>query len=146
MKAIYGLSAIALILAFALPSLAQQPQLPLRDIFFDQGQFILREDAKPVLGENAETLATNPDIEVEIVGYCNSDEYSSNHELGLQRAEAVRSFLMSEGINPQRIKLSAECDGKNEVGNVSPDVSEVKLHLDSRAEMKAHPQSEPGLL
>jgi hypothetical protein len=57
---ISGLSSIVMVPAFALQSLAQQPpELPLRDIFFDQGQFIPREDVKPVLGENAGTLAMN---------------------------------------------------------------------------------------
>jgi outer membrane protein OmpA-like peptidoglycan-associated protein len=120
--------------------------LPLRDIFFDQGQSILREDAKPVLGESAETLAMNPGIDVEIVGYCNSDEYSLNPGLGQERAEAARSFLISQGINPQRISLSAECDGESGGVNISPDVSEVKLYLDSRVELKPSPQFEPGLL
>jgi outer membrane protein OmpA-like peptidoglycan-associated protein len=145
-RTILGLSSIVLVPAFALQSIAQQPpELPLRDIFFDQGQSILREDAKPVLGESAETLAMNPGIDVEIAGYCNSDEYSLNPGLGQERAEAARSFLISQGINPQRIRLSSEC-GESSGVNISPDVSEVKLHLDSRVELKPSPQFEPGLL
>ncbi|MEW6144425.1 MAG: OmpA family protein [Thermodesulfobacteriota bacterium] len=147
MRTISGLSSIVPVLVFTPQSRAQQqPELPPRDIFFDQGQFILREDAKPALGENSETLAMNPGIDVEIVGYCNSNEYSSNHDLGQKRAEAARGFLIRQGINPQRIRLSAECEGESGGENIPPDVSEVRLHLDSKVELKPSPQFEPGLL
>jgi hypothetical protein len=147
MRTLPGFLTIVFIIAFTFQALAQRPaEAPLRDIFFNQGEFILREDAKPVLREDAETLVTNPDIDVEIVGYCNSDEYTLNYNLGQKRAESTKSFLIDQGINPQRISTSTECESDNGGDDISPGLSEVELHLDSRAELKASPQFEPGLL
>jgi|GEM_PF-7042997 len=147
MRTLPGFLTIVLITAFTFQSLAQRPpELPLKDIFFDQGEFVLREDARPVLREDAETLVKNPGINVEIVGYCNSDEYALNYNLGRKRAESVKIFLVSQGVNPQRISTSAECESDNYGGDISPDLSEVRLHLESRVELKSSSQFEPGLL
>lgn len=140
MRMITGPLAV-LIVASAFQAYAQQePEAPLRGVFFDQGEFILREDAKPVLRENAEVLVTNPDINVEIAGYCNSSEQAVNFDLGQRRAEAAKSFLVSQGVDSRRISVSTDCDVGN-WGSFSPAVSEVKLALDSRVHIEATPQA-----
>ncbi|MEX1000240.1 MAG: hypothetical protein WD000_09855, partial [Thermodesulfobacteriota bacterium] len=72
MKIINGFYVVLFVMVFSFQSFAQKPpEVPLRDIFFNDGDFSLREDAKPVLGENAEILIMNPEINVVVVGYCN---------------------------------------------------------------------------
>ncbi|MEQ9618356.1 MAG: OmpA family protein [Deltaproteobacteria bacterium] len=145
MKFISAFYIFFLVMVFSFQSFAQnQTGVPLRDIFFNEGEFVIREDAKPVLRENAQTLITNPDYSVEVVGFCNSGEYSFNFNLGMKRAEAVRSFLVNQGIESQRISLSAVCDhGKD---NIVSEVLEVKLRLNSRVHLNPVLKHERGVL
>ena len=146
MKVLWGYIPI-FVLAFGLASFAQQgAELPLMDVFFDQGESALREDAKPVLAENAEVLVMNPEVDVEVVGYCNSYEGEQGYNLGLKRAESVRSFLAEQGVNYSRVRLGVDCGGIRDEGNPPPGPAEVKAALDSRVSIKANPKPEPGVL
>lgn len=145
MRVIWGYTSL-LVLAFGFTAFAQEAaEAPLRDVFFNRGEFTLREDAKPVLWENAEFLAMNPGVEVEIVGYCSAYESASDN-LGLKRAEAVKQYLVEQGVNLNSISLSAECAGGSGGGEIPAGPAEVKAALDSRVGIKAGPQLWPGVL
>lgn len=147
MRTITVLPIVVLVTAFTLQSFAQPPPVvPLRDIFFSTGEFVLREDAKPVLKENAEILVINPDINVEIVGFCNGDEYIADHNLGRKRAQATKNFLVDLGVEPHRISLSSDCDGENGKDDIAPDLLEVMSRLDSRVHLKAVLQNKQDFL
>jgi len=90
-------------------------EIPFKDIFFDQGEFRLREDAKPVLKENAEIIISNPDIRVLIEGHCNKDEYAPNSNLGQKRADSVKSYLTTLGVDPHRVNLVPRCSVENDI-------------------------------
>ena len=50
-------------------------------------------------------MQTYPDISVEIAGYTdNVGSASSNQRLSERRANAVRDWLVRQGIDPERIK------------------------------------------
>lgn len=147
MRIITVLPIVVLVTAFALQSLAQQqPAVPLRDIFFGTGEFVLREDAKPVLKANAEILIINPDINIEIVGVCNGDEYTADYTLGRKRAETTKIFLVDLGVEPHRISLSTECDNENGRHDIAPELLEVMSRLDSRVHLKVVLQNKQGFL
>jgi opacity protein-like surface antigen len=64
----------------------------------------LLPEAYPILYHAAELLLTNPDTKVEIQGYCDyigSDAY--NNALSLRRAETVKMFLVSKGVDQNRL-------------------------------------------
>ncbi len=135
-----------LVLAFGFTAFAQETsEAPLRDVFFDRGEFTLREDAKPVLRENAEFLVMNPGVEVEITGYCSAYENAAGN-LGLKRAEAVRQYLVEQGVNLSSISVGADCVGGSVGSEIPAGPAEVKAALDSRVGIKAGPQSWPGVL
>jgi len=147
MKVINAFYIVLLVVVFSFQSFAQEPpEVPLRDIFFDQGEFILREDAKPVLKENAETLIMNPDINVVVVGFCNNNERALNYNLGKKRAEATKTFLVGQGVESERISLNSECDSDRGGDIIASELLEVKLRLDSRVHLKPVLQFEPGFL
>jgi len=147
MKIINAFYAVLLVMVFSFQFFAQKPpEVPLRDIFFDEGDFILREDAKPVLRENTESLIMNPEINVVAVGFCNSHEYNLDFNLGEKRAEATKSFLISQGVESQRISLSSECNSDHGRDTIASELLEVKLRLDSRVHLKPILQFEPGFL
>ena len=76
------------------------------DVYFDKDQFALDETAKDILKKNTEFLKNNPNIRLELQGHC--DEIGSNNEniiLGKKRADLVKKYLISLGINPDRMNV-----------------------------------------
>lgn len=62
-------------------------------------------ESYPILYDAAKTLLQYPDLKVEIQGYTDnigSEEY--NKKLSQRRADAVKNYLVSKGINPARLK------------------------------------------
>jgi peptidoglycan-associated lipoprotein len=75
-----------------------------RDAFFDLDQADIRPDAQEALAKTAEFLRAYQQIKVTIEGHCDergSTEY--NLGLGERRAQAVRQFLISLGVNADRM-------------------------------------------
>ena len=75
-----------------------------RDAFFDYDKSDIRPDAQSVLASDAQYLKANPDVAIKLVGHCDargSAEY--NLALGERRAEAVKDYLVSQGIDASRI-------------------------------------------
>ncbi|MFZ7128003.1 MAG: peptidoglycan-associated lipoprotein Pal [Desulfobacterales bacterium] len=75
------------------------------DIFFEFDSSGLTPDAQEILKEKADWLKRNPEATVAIEGHCDSrgtNEY--NIALGERRAEGVKNFMMSLGINGGRMR------------------------------------------
>jgi peptidoglycan-associated lipoprotein len=73
-------------------------------VYFDFDQATLSDLAKETLVRNAEWLRSNPQVRVQIEGHCDergTAEY--NLALGQRRAEAVRGYLASLGIDGSRL-------------------------------------------
>lgn len=76
----------------------------LEDVFFDTDKHDLTEEARNTLAANAAWLRQHPTIRILVEGHCderNTSEY--NMALGWRRANAVKSYLVSLGISPDRI-------------------------------------------
>ena len=73
-------------------------------VFFDTDSSRLDSNAQETLARQAEWLAANPTVTVTIEGHCDergTREY--NLALGDRRATAVRHYLISLGVEPNRI-------------------------------------------
>lgn len=73
-------------------------------IYFDLDSYSVRSDAQPRLDAQAQWLNRYPNVTVRIEG--NADERGTreyNLALGARRAEAVRAYLVSRGVAPNRI-------------------------------------------
>jgi peptidoglycan-associated lipoprotein len=73
-------------------------------VYFDTDQYTVRADGQQTLARQAEWLNRYPRVSVRIEGNCDergTREY--NLALGARRADAVKSFLVSRGVNPARI-------------------------------------------
>jgi peptidoglycan-associated lipoprotein len=73
-------------------------------VYFDLDQHTIRDDARPVLDQQAAWLNRYPNVAVRIEG--NADERGTreyNFALGARRANAVRDYLVSRGVAPSRI-------------------------------------------
>jgi outer membrane protein OmpA-like peptidoglycan-associated protein len=78
--------------------------LTLGDVLFDTGRAELSPGAARNLDQLVQFLTEHPDRRVEIDGYTDSvgtDAY--NRDLSQRRADAVKSVLVSRGIDPMRI-------------------------------------------
>lgn len=74
------------------------------DAFFDYNKADIRPDARDALAKTAEFLRGYPQIKVNIEGHCDergSTEY--NLGLGETRAQAVKQFLVSLGVQAERM-------------------------------------------
>ncbi len=76
----------------------------LNNIFFDVDQSTLLDESKSELFTLINFLKDNPDLKIEISGHTDSTGSSShNMKLSEARAKAVRQFLLSNGVHPDRV-------------------------------------------
>ena len=77
---------------------------PLADVLFDLDESRIREDARVVLQKNADWLRRWTSTRITIEGHCDdrgTGEY--NLALGERRANAVKEYLSSLGVTPDRV-------------------------------------------
>jgi peptidoglycan-associated lipoprotein len=75
-------------------------------VYFDFDQYAIRPDASPVLDAQAAWLTRYRSVRIRVEGNCDergTREY--NFGLGARRAQAVRDYLVSRGIDPTRIDV-----------------------------------------
>jgi len=74
------------------------------DVLFDTGKADLKPTTRERLAKVAGILLAYPDIRVEVDGYTDSTgSLELNERLSQQRAESVRSYLASQGVNQSSI-------------------------------------------
>jgi peptidoglycan-associated lipoprotein len=77
----------------------------LEDVFFETDRYDLTPEARGTLAGNSNWLLQFPSVQVLVEGHCderNTREY--NLALGERRANAVRDYLMSLGVDGFRIR------------------------------------------
>jgi outer membrane protein OmpA-like peptidoglycan-associated protein len=74
------------------------------DVLFDFNKYTLRPGAREKLAKISGIVLAHPGLKMEVDGYTDSvgtDEY--NLKLSQQRADAVRAYLIEQGINPDSV-------------------------------------------
>jgi outer membrane protein OmpA-like peptidoglycan-associated protein len=75
------------------------------DVHFDRNRFALRPEDLNILRAAAAALKADPSMIVYIQGYtCNLGSAAYNLALGARRANAVKDYLVSEGIAADRLR------------------------------------------
>lgn len=103
----------------------------LKRINFDFDRFLIREDMKRILQNNADWLRRFNTVEIVIEGHCDERgtvEY--NMALGERRAEAAKNYLVSLGVPANRIRIVSY--GKNRL--LVPGIDEESHFKNRRAE------------
>lgn len=83
------------------------------DVLFDFNKYSLKPDAREKLAKVSGILLAHPDLKVQVEGYTDSigsEEY--NQKLSEERADAVRSYLVSQNVNQSGV--TAEGFGKSD--------------------------------
>ena len=76
------------------------------DVHFEFDRYTLRPDALRVLDEAIAAMQANANLRLEIEGHtCNIGTAEYNLALGERRASAVRDYLNSRGVNPDRLRI-----------------------------------------
>ena len=92
-----------------LPRVKDYRAIPeLRDIYFDFGQAVIRPGDAKVLDANAAWLLANPRHLVLIEGHADNRGATGrknelNLDLGEERAQAAKNYLVGQGVHPSRI-------------------------------------------
>jgi len=100
-------------------------------IYFDYDKANLRDDAIKILKSAVETLKRNPEASILITGNCDirgSEAY--NEKLGRRRGEAVKKFMLDNGIAEERIKIIS----RGKLDAVAPITDLVGMQKDRNAQ------------
>src|SRR6478752_2332495 len=74
-------------------------------IYFDKNKATVTAKSKPVLGNAAKVLNSYPSIHLEISGHTTSEgDPAVNQRLSQERADAVKQWLVDNGVAPERLK------------------------------------------
>ena len=86
-----------------LASITQVIELP--NIFYDFAKWDLRPESMVSLDNLVETLDDNPNVTIELMSHTDSrGTPADNQELSQKRAQSVVDYLISKGIQPDRLK------------------------------------------
>jgi outer membrane protein OmpA-like peptidoglycan-associated protein len=76
----------------------------MQDVLFDTGKYSLRDPARLALARIAGIVVSHPGLNLQVEGYTDSTGSAEfNQKLSEQRANAVRDFLMQQGVNTQNM-------------------------------------------
>lgn len=79
--------------------------IQLKNIFFDRGRYNLKPESIPELDKLVKLMKDNPNLMIEISGHTNNlGPAEANRILSEKRAFEVRNYLISQRIEPNRIK------------------------------------------
>ncbi len=86
------------------PGTPARPTLVLRGVTFQTGRSVLLPQSYVVLNDVAASLVANPEVRIEVAGYTdNTGSMAINMSLSQARAAAVRAYLASRGVRPDRM-------------------------------------------
>ncbi len=101
------------------------------NINFDFDRAVVREDVKKRLARVIQLLKEMPEVDVQIVGYTDdigSAEY--NRALSLRRAESVRDYIVTRGIDATRLSVSGRGKTDPLVPNSTPEGRAVNRRVE----------------
>jgi len=103
-------------------------------IYFDQNKATIRAQSSPVLGRAAKVFAEFPSVKIEISGHTSSEgDEAFNQQLSLDRAQAVKDWLIKAGTPADRITIRGAgpsepiADNKTQAGREKNRRIEFKL-------------------
>lgn len=91
-------------LEVVLDKIYKNKEVVLENIYYDYDKWEIRYDAQPTLNKLAQTLAENPTIKIQLSSHTDcrgNDNY--NEELSQRRAQSAVDYLISKGIESNRL-------------------------------------------
>jgi outer membrane protein OmpA-like peptidoglycan-associated protein len=103
----------------------------LNNLFFDFAKADLREESFPELNRATKFLRDNPGIAIEVAGHTDnvgSDE--ANRKLSDDRARAVMTYLVEQGVQPERIVSKGYGESKPVAANTTEEGRQLNRRVD----------------
>lgn len=92
------------------------------NVLFESGKWLLLQGAQIKLNEVAEALKMNKDRDITIEGHTdNQGTRKSNVELGQHRADSVRDYIISRGVDGSRVTAVGIGQDRPIADNASPE-------------------------
>lgn len=111
----------------------QLPDLKVSNIYFDNKQFNLREDAKESLDYLVKIMKEMPNLLVTLEGHADKvDNDKFNQLLSEKRAEETKKYLISKGVENSRISFIGF--GESKPDEACEDCTEEQLQKNRRVE------------
>jgi len=100
------------------------------DLLFRTDEYVLADTTGGRLAELASTLASMPDIQVQLDGFADERGDSSyNQHLSQKRVEFVREQMIAAGVEPSRINISAHGEAPAQDDSVDSFALERRVSL-----------------
>jgi len=94
----------------------------LRNIFFESNKYELKPESQVELDKVVQLLKDNPTVKIQINGHTdNSGKASDNIALSGSRAKSVTAYLISKGINAERLSSKGWGDTQPIADNSTPE-------------------------
>lgn len=105
----------------------------LQGVNFASGNALLTSSARTILGRVARTLKDSPGVHVLLAGYTDSvGSADYNRGLSQRRADAVRDFLISRGVDPAQLQTR----GFGETHPIAPNTTPAGRATNRRVELR----------
>ena len=96
--------------------------ITLKNVFFETGLSTLKKESFPALNELVDALKSKPGLVIEIAGHTdNVGTPEANMKLSADRANAVRDYLVKQGIAPARVVAKGYGETQPVAGNDTPE-------------------------
>ena len=119
------------------PPAAEPVKIVLEDIYFDFDKATLTKAAKEILARDIATLKENPGVKVQIEGHaCAHGTEDYNMALGERRANAVKEYLVKEGISADRVTTISY--GETRLAMPETPTSKNKQSKEAKANRRVH--------
>jgi outer membrane protein OmpA-like peptidoglycan-associated protein len=124
--------------SFEMQPIEEGATMALEHVLFEQGLAVLKEESKHELNMIVEMLKLNPEVNIFLGGHTdNQGKASSNLKLSKDRVSSVKSYLVSNGVEQQRITGKGYGGSKPRASNASPETRrlnrrvEITIHISS---------------
>lgn len=103
----------------------------LNNLFFVTGKTEINKTSHPELQRLVQVMKNNPTMEIEIAGHTdNVGSEKLNNKLSLERANAVRDYLISQGINDKRLVAKGYGESKPVAKNDTDEGKKLNRRVD----------------
>lgn len=112
-------------------------EIVLENIYYDFDKWDIRPDAQPTLNKLAENLQLNPDVRIQLSSHTDcrgNDRY--NEELSQKRAESAVEYLISKGVDRNRLVAKGYGEGVPAVNCLCARCSEEEHQANRRTTFK----------
>jgi peptidoglycan-associated lipoprotein len=112
-------------------------EIVLENIYYDYNKWDIRPDAEPTLNSLAEILRQNPEIRIQLGSHTDcrgNDAYNQN--LAQKRAQSAVNYLISKGIDPERLSALGYGESQPAVGCACARCTEAEHQTNRRTTFK----------